>query len=155
MNILFKKRRSVRSFADNPVEKEKLKEILEAANSAPSAGDLKARKVITVLKKEDKENLVKAAYDQEFIAEAPIALVFIALPKISSHKYGDKGEKLYSIQDATIAASFAWLEAIDLGLAGCWVGGFDEKILQKSLGLEEFERPVAILPIGYSKEKNG
>ncbi|MFA5872070.1 MAG: nitroreductase family protein [Parcubacteria group bacterium] len=150
MNELFNQRKSVRSFKADPIEKKELKEILEAANSAPSAGNLKARKIIIVAEKEKKEELAKAAYDQEFIAEAPVAIVFVALPKVSSHKYGEKGEKLYSIQDATIAASFAWLQTVDLGLAACWVGGFDEKNLQQSLGLAENEKPVVILPIGHS-----
>jgi nitroreductase len=151
MNELFKKRKSTRGFAPTAIGKDELDKILEAANSAPSAGNLKARKIIVLFKEEEKDSLAKAAFDQEFIAEAPVVLVFVALPKVSSHKYGDRGEKLYAIQDATLSASFAWLQAVDLGLTGCWIGGFDDKSLQRSLNLEENEKPVAILPIGYSR----
>ena len=37
-----KKRRSVRSYIDKKIEDDKLRIILEAANYAPSAGDLQA-----------------------------------------------------------------------------------------------------------------
>ena len=39
-------RRSVRAFLDRPVEKEKLTNILKAAMSAPSAGNLQSYQVV-------------------------------------------------------------------------------------------------------------
>ena len=45
---IFKKRHSVRNFKSNEVGLRTLEEILEAANSAPSAGNLKAREIIVV-----------------------------------------------------------------------------------------------------------
>jgi len=77
--------------------------------------------------------------------------VFVALPKTSSQKYGDRGRELYAVQDATIAASFAWLQAVDLGLSGGWVGGFAEDKVRKILDLDENQKPIAIIPIGYPK----
>lgn len=151
MNILFKKRESVRSFKDRAVEPSKTDEILEAADSAPSAGNLKAREIIIVREKEVRGKISEAAFGQKSVIEAPIALVFVALPKVSARKYGSRGENLYAVQDATIAAGFAWLQAIDLGLSSCWVGGFGENEVRNILELEASEEPVAILPIGYAR----
>lgn len=117
MHELFKKRKSTRAYKPDLVEKEKLTKILEAANSAPSAGNLKARKIIVVGNQETKKRLAKAAFRQNFVAEAPVVLIFVALPEVSVEKYDERGRGLYAVQDATIAASFAWLQAVDLGLS--------------------------------------
>lgn len=151
MHEVFKKRKSIRSYnSGKPVEKEKLEEILEAARSAPSAGNLKAREILAVADERTRERLAEAAFGQDFVAEAPVILVFLALPKVSAQKYGERGRNLYAIQDATIAASFAWLQAVDLELSGCWVGAFDEERVRNILSLDDKKRPVAILPIGYA-----
>jgi nitroreductase len=152
MHEIFKKRHSVRSFQNKAIEEEKLKEILEAANSAPSAGNLKAREIVVVKDLETKNGLVKTTSGQDFIAEASVVLVFFALPEKSGKEYGERGRNLYSIQDATISASFAWLQAVDLGLSCCWVGAFDEKEVKEILKVSPDWYPVAILPIGYSAE---
>jgi len=150
MHEVFKKRKSTRSYnSGKPVEKEKLEEILEAAHSAPSAGNLKARQILTVTDKETRERLAEAAFGQDFVAEAPVVLVFAVLPKVSAQKYGERGKDLYALQDATIAASFAWLQTVNLGLSGCWVGAFSEEEVRNILNLDSDKKPIALLPIGY------
>lgn len=150
MDEVFKKRHSVRSFQDKAIADEKLKEILEAAHSAPSAGNLKAREIVVVKNKETKDKLAVAAFNQDFIAKAPIVLVFFAVPSRSAQKYGRRGSELYAIQDATIAASFAWLQAVMLDLSCCWVGAFDEEKVKEILDAKNEWRPIAVLPLGYS-----
>jgi len=152
MHEIFKKRHSARSFKSNEVELRKLNEILEAANSAPSAGNLKAREIKVVKDLETKKALARAALGQDFIAEASIVLVFFALSKKSGRKYGERGRNLYSIQDATISASFAWLQAVNLGLSACWVGAFDDEEVKEILKTPSNWQPIAILPLGYSAE---
>lgn len=151
MNEVFKKRHSVRNFQRKKIEPEKLEAILEAANSAPSAGDLKAREIIVVENDDVKNKLVEAAFEQKFIAEAPVVLIFFAIPSRSAEKYGERGRNLYAIQDVTIAASFAWLQAVMLGLSGCWVGALDDEKLKEILKVKKDWRPIAIIPLGYSK----
>ncbi|MEM2760538.1 MAG: nitroreductase family protein [Nitrososphaerales archaeon] len=144
------KRHSIRSYRSKAVEEFKIRRILETANSAPSAGNLQAYEIFLVTDKEKKRMLVDAAYGQEFISQAPVVLVFAANPSRSSVKYGERG-KLYSIQDATIAAAYAQLCAVALGLGCVWVGAFDEKSLSNVLTLNQL-KPVAIMPIGYAAE---
>lgn len=90
-----------------------------------------------------------AAYDQEFVAQAPVVLVFCATPARSAVRYHERGETLYCIQDATIACTFAMLAATALGLGSVWVGAFDEVLAHKIIGAEPGHRPIAMLPIGY------
>lgn len=151
MHELFQKRHSIRRYKDRAVEEEKLKEILAVANSAPSAGNLKAREILVVKRKKIREMLAQAALKQNFVAVAPIVLIFCAVPERSAKKYKQRGRELYALQDATIAASFAWLQAVDLGLAACWVGAFKEDEVERILGLDKSLRPIVLLPIGYAK----
>ena len=146
---VFKKRRSIRSYLKKEVEKEKIGEIIKAINSAPSAGNLQAFKAYYTTNKEKIKKIAECCY-QEFIAKAPLLFVFFARPEISSSYYGERGE-LYSIQDATIACAFAMLEATNQGLASCWIGAFDEKCLSSLFN--ETGKPIALLVIGYGKEK--
>jgi nitroreductase len=145
-------RRSVRSFKPQPVDEAKLKRIFEAANSAPSAGNLQAYQVRVVQDRAKKKALAQAAYGQGFIAEAPVSLVFCSDANRSAAKYGKRGSELYSVQDATIAGTFAMLAAVDLGLATVWVGDFDEKKVQQILEIKSL-RPVAIFSLGYASEQ--
>jgi nitroreductase len=147
-----KNRHSIRAFKDKKVEEEKLQRILESANAAPSAGNLQAYEIIVAKEQKKKADLAGAAFSQEFIAEAPVVLVFLASPKKSSEKYGKRGSGLYSIQDATIACAYAQLAATALGLGSVWVGAFDPEEVATVVNAKE-EIPVAILPIGYSDEK--
>ena len=146
-------RHSIRTFRDDlPVEPEKLHAILEMASAAPSAGDLQSYHIYVVQNDEKRKLLNAAAVDQPFIAEAPVSLIFCSDPQRASGKFGDRGEQLYALQDATIAASYAQLAIVAAGLGSTWVGHFDEEKLKSSLELEAGLQPVAILCVGYPAE---
>lgn len=146
---LIKSRYSCREFKDIPIGKEDLQFVLDVVTSAPTAGNLQAYAAKVVLDKEDKIKLTHAAYGQDFILQAPVVLVFFAVPELSAVKYGDRGANLYCIQDATIACTYAQLAATDLGLGSCWVGAFNEKIVKQCLNTEWSWKAISILPIGY------
>lgn len=77
---MLQRRRSVRSYKSQPIEEDKLRKIFEAANLAPSAGNLQAYHVYVFRDKAKKEALAHAANGQSFIEEAPICLVFCTDP---------------------------------------------------------------------------
>lgn len=79
---VLKKRHSIRVYQDKAVEEEKLTKLLEAANSAPSAGNKQAYEIFVVKDKIKKQMLAQAAHDQGFVAEAPIVLVFCSNPSL-------------------------------------------------------------------------
>ncbi len=150
---VLKSRHSIRTYEDKPVEKSKLKKILESANSAPSAGNLQAYEIYVVKDEQKKKMLGEIATNQDWIAEAPVVLVFCSNSSRSSRKYGVRGEQLYSLQDATIAASYAQLVSHASGLGACWVGAFNEKEVLRILGDPKGLIPVVIMPIGYPAEE--
>jgi nitroreductase len=145
-------RRSVRAYQSRPVEPAQLEAILDAANRAPSAGNLQGYEIHVVRDAAARRALARACLDQLFVAQAPVALVFCADPARSGAKYGRRGEELYCVQDATIAAAYAQLAAAALGLGTCWVGAFDETQVARVLRLRAGLRPVAILPVGWPAE---
>ena len=141
-------------FSPKAVEDGKLLSLFGMINSAPSAYNLQSYRVFVIKDAARKEALSVACFDQSFmnqnfVSKAPVVLVFCADPGRAGAKYGDRGENLYGLQDATIAATFAHLAAVDLGLSSVWVGAFKEKEVAALLGLAGL-RPVVILPLGYA-----
>ncbi|MEM2154191.1 MAG: nitroreductase family protein [Nitrososphaeria archaeon] len=146
------KRRSVRAFKKEPIEEWKINRLLEAANLAPSAGDLQAYEIIVVKDDDRKRRLSEAALGQDFIAEAPVVFVFLSNPKRSARRYGKRGMDLYCLQDATIAAAYLQLAATALGLGSVWVGAFNDDEVSECVSAGEL-KPVAIIPVGYPDEE--
>lgn len=146
-------RSSIRSFKDESIPEEALMKILECAIQAPSAGNLQPWEFVIVKSGETKRKLADAAYGQDFISEAPVVVVVCANKRISSSRYGDRGETLYCIQDTAAATYGLMLAAYTLGYGTCWVGAFNEKRVSQVLNLPEYVRPVAIVPIGVPAEK--
>ena len=145
-------RQSIRAYSDQPIEEDKLQRILQAANRAPSAGNRQAYEIYLVHSLALRQKLAKAAGDQEFLAQAPFVLVFCTHPARNADRYAQRGEMLYSVQDATIACTFAMLAATALGLGSVWVGAFNEEAVRQILDIAAGQRPVAMLPIGYAAE---
>jgi nitroreductase len=144
-------RRSVRRYESRPVPREVILALLDAAEAAPSAGNLRARKYVIITGKEMAMSLAVAAYGQSQVETAPLLIVVCADVDRSASRYGDRGS-LYAIQDADAATMCLLLAAHDMGLGACWNGAFDDQIVRAALGLEEHILPVAILSIGWPAE---
>jgi nitroreductase len=151
-NDVIKNRHSIRTFTSQPVEPEKLQQILETANLAPSSGNLQAYEIYVVTDGKKRDGLSCAALAQDYIAKAPVALVFCTHPELTQGRYTERGTRLYTVQDATIACAFAMLAATNLRLGSVWVGTFDEKVVRTIIGVPESQEPVVILAIGYPDE---
>lgn len=145
------RRRSIRKFKNMDIGKENLDILLNAAQAAPSAGNMQGRDFIIITDRTIKRELVVAAHNQHFIASAPIIIVAVANIRRSSSRYGSRGE-LYAVQDATASVMNIMLAATNIGLGTCWIGAFDEDIVRDILNIPIGERPVAMVPIGYPDE---
>jgi nitroreductase len=150
---VLKHRHSVRAFKEDEIEKEKVDRIIAAAMLAPSAGNLQAYLIFVVKNKEAKKKIASACYGQDFVAIAPLLLVFCADRERSYQKYEERGYELYSTQDATIAAAYAQLAAAAEGLGSVWVGAFDPLEVSRIMELEPHVVPVVLLPVGYAAEQ--
>ncbi len=146
-------RHSVRKYqATTPIEAEKLHAVLEMACAAPSAGDLQAYQITVIHDQATRDLLREASHGQAFISEAPVCLVFSADPSRSAETFGERGESLYAVQDATIAATYAQLAIVAAGMGSTWVGNFDSTAVKAALNCNDSLQPIAILSVGYPAE---
>mgnify|MGYP005858739273 CR=1 FL=1 len=146
------RRRSVRHFNTKlAVTDEDITALLEAAASAPSAGNIQPWRFFVVRSAGARERLA-AALSQRWAAAAPVVIVVAVDPRPCAARYGDRGEYLYSIQDTAAAVENILLAAVDRGLASCWIGAFDDRAVAEALGISPPTTPIAILPVGHSAE---
>lgn len=161
---LVSSRHSTRHFASRDVDEAIIETALEAARMAPrcatgarvreaqgrgaatsatarppsphprSAGNLQAYEVVVVRSQRAKAALGAAAAGQDWISEAPVLLVWLAVPSASAAKYGSRGEHVYAVQDATLAASYTQLALTAQGVGVCWIGAFEEEKVAKVVG---------------------
>ena len=144
-------RRSVRRYGDRPVSRGLLAALIEAAEAAPSAGNLRARRYVIVTEQETRAVLAMTAYGQKHVKSAPALVVVCADVPRSAARYGDRGS-LYAIQDADAATMCLLLAAHDMGLSACWNGAFDDALVREALGLSKGILPVAIVSLGWPDE---
>ncbi|MBT8242713.1 MAG: nitroreductase [Nitrosopumilus sp.] len=147
---VFSTRRSTRKFSKTKVEDWKVDKILSAADVAPTAGNFQGFQVFLIKNQKTKEALVEAANNQPYV-NAPVVLVFCIDPERVKLKFPPNILEKFSLQDATIAASFSLLAASGVGLSTIWIGMFDEEKVKTILGTEL--RPSSILCIGYPDKK--
>ncbi|MFB0568158.1 MAG: nitroreductase family protein [Nitrososphaeria archaeon] len=144
MNVFeaVQKRRSIRAYDSRPVPTEKLEKILESARLAPSAANVQPRHFIVVTDKEKRKMLARTF--ARFLAESPVVIIGCGDRKASPKWY---------VVDVAIAMENMVLTATSEGLGTCWVGAFDEKQIKEILKIPDSLRVVALLAIGYPREK--
>jgi nitroreductase len=166
MSILdiVKSRRSVRAYQDRPVPEEVIGDLIEAIRWAPSAGNLQSRKFFFVFHRDRRialsgaagnpglaarmKKAFKTAVGWDPLSEAPLVIV-ACLDRRIAERYGERGERLYAIQDVAASLMNMLLVAHDRGLGTVWIGSFDEDAVARVLDLPGHLRPVALVPVGY------
>lgn len=144
------KRRSIRKFTNQKIEKEIIEELLIAAMSGPSACNRCPWEFYVIT---DKDKLLELKGASRFTKmDAPLAIVVCgnlsrALPvQLSS----------YWIQDCSAATENILLRATDLGLGTVWCGIHPQKRAEKRvseiLDLNSKWIPLNIIWIGYPAE---
>jgi nitroreductase len=149
---LLRSRRSIRAFADWPLEREKLDLLIEAMVRAPTSPGKAPWEFVVVSDKETIARLSEAkAQDSAFLKGAALVVVVCAHPQISD----------VWVEYAAIATLLLHLEAHDLGLGSCWVQvrlrEHDEqrsaaKYIAEVIGLDPAMAVEAMVAIGYAAE---
>lgn len=138
------KRHSVRAYLPDLVPKDKLEKILTAARLAPSAGNVQPWHFIVVMDAQKRKALSETGRFAKFLSESPVAIVGCGNKKASPKWY---------VIDTAIAMQNMVLAATGEGFGTCWVGSFDEEQVKKLLNIPEKFGVVALLSIGYQREK--
>ncbi len=138
------KRKSIRSYEPAPIPSEKIQKVLEAARLAPSAGSIQPWRFIVVLDPQKRRKIARGCRFGHFLDESPLVIVGCGDRKASP--------RWYAI-DTCIAMENLVLAAMGEGLGTCWVGSFNEKVIREMLKIPHNLRVVALLALGYGKEK--
>ena len=132
------KRKSIRKFQPWPVPD--LTEVLRLAQTGPSAGAIRGWEVLVTT-------------DKIGPYEAPLYIVICTNQEKYEPRYGGRGHTLYSIQDAAVVTAYLQLLLVEMGLASCWIGAFNENRVKRAVNAKY--RPVAMLAVGYAVTPNG
>lgn len=147
---IIRTRRSVRAFTAEPVPESLLRDLIDLANWAPSAGNLQSRDFVVVCGRAAKRALACAADQIELEQAAAVLVVCTNAARVA--KYGARGRELFAVQDAAAATQNFLLAAHERGLGAVWMGSFDEGAVRTLLGLPNPVRPVSLVAVGWPAE---
>ena len=160
---LFMKRRSVRNFKDQPIPEELVEKLLDAANNAPSGGNIQPLSVILVQESENRAKLAEIVGNQPWVKNAPLSMVFC----LDYHRVkrwaalngtefkGDQAFShfLISYADVICAAQSVVLLAESLGLGSVYVGTIQSCMdrARELFAIPDYVLPMMVLSLGYPK----
>ena len=148
-------RQSCRKYnPEKPVEDEKIQQILEAANLAPSACNGQPYK-ITVVRGSKVKDIAKATTGMginTFTDDVPVMLVISEDDYVKTAALGAKLKgNDYRSMDIGILSAFITLKATELGLGTCILGWLDDKKIRSLCSLEHPVRLV--ITLGYASDE--
>jgi nitroreductase len=145
------KRRSVRNYLNQSVEREMIMTLLKAATAAPTAANCQPWEFIVIDDKEKllelKDKLVFARYN------APVAIVVCGNMKLA---FKGPGKEMW-VQDCSAAIENILIAATSIGLGSVWIGVYpvesNIKPVKNILNMPEHVTPLGIVYIGYPAEE--
>jgi nitroreductase len=136
-------RRSIRTYAAQPVEREIVEEIVDCARLAPTAMNDQPWDFVVLTAKEDLQRIPPMLGHAEFIANAAFAVLVLAR------------DTNYAVEDCSAATENLLLAGAAHGLGSCWVAGTKQAygpVVAKAFGAPEDRQLIAIVSFGYPAE---
>ena len=142
-----KHRRSVRSFASDPVTESVIGDILDCGRLAPTARNVQPWLMGAVTDQELRHRISDLAEYGKFIRGSPVCFTVFAL-----------ADEKYYLEDGCAATMNIILAAAAHGLSTCWVAG-DKKdygvAVRELLHVPEGYTLISLIACGYTDEKPG
>jgi nitroreductase len=145
------RRRSIRTYTQQPVEPEKLDLLLKAAMAAPSAMNCKPWEFVIIT---DPEKLTQ--FRKRLIfgnRNAPAAIVVCGNPSLSPNPVA----RLFWVQDCSLAGGNILIAAAGLGLGTVWIGVHPVaefvRVVREIAGLPKHVIPLGLIYVGYPAEE--
>jgi nitroreductase len=152
----------VSDFENKEITDDLLNVIVSAAMPAPSTADVQPWEMIALRSKEQKEGVANAMLDshlrpntggekrRHWLVEAPLVLV-ICLDHIRAKvRFGERGEKVFGIQDTGFAIQNIRLVALENGVKSCLLREFDTQQVAQLLELPRHVEPLILIAMGFS-----
>lgn len=137
-------RHSSRQYSSEPLTRDEIEGVLEAARLAPSACNRQPWRFIVVTSKDKRERLL--AKSRPAFIDAPVLIVAVGLHAQAWHRPSDG--KDHTDVDVAIAVEHLCLAAAEAGIDTCWVCSFDTQAATDVLVLAPDEEPIALIPMG-------
>ncbi|KXA91748.1 hypothetical protein AKJ57_00175 [candidate division MSBL1 archaeon SCGC-AAA259A05] len=150
------KRRSVRSYKNKGISREKLEKIMDCARMAPSANNRQDWKFVVVDDDVVKDRIYEVANRQGFVREAPVVIAGVTTDPKDIMSCGVPA----GVVDLSIAMDHLALKAADEGLGTCWIGAFNQEEAKEAIEIPEKYEVVALMTVGHpsrpleAEEKN-
>ncbi len=147
LDVMYSRRSIRRYIPDRPVERDKIRVLLDAAMSAPSACNLQTWEFVVVDEPEGLRRL-KDCIDERNGRHYNAPAAFVVCSN-TSHIPWD-GE---CILDCGAAIQNLLLAAEALGLGAVWIGAFDPEAVRGLLGIPAHVAVVSLVLFGYPAEQ--
>ena len=156
---------SVRQYTDQKISEEVLRQILKAACSGSTMGNMQLFSIIVTEDEAMKQKMAPLHFNQPMATQAPLILTFCAdfnrfnrfceFRDAETEAYSNMQSYHWAVIDALIAAQNACVAAESLGLGFCWLGTITYNVDKfiEVLQLPKHVVPVACIPMGYPVEK--
>ena len=136
-------RRCVRRFKNEPVSRDAIVRLIDAARLAPTARNVQPWEFVVVTDPSKRRQLAALTDHGKFIAEAPVCIVVL------SH------DTKYYLEDGSAATTNILLAAAAQGLGACWVAG-DKKAYAPQVvslcGAPTELKLVSLVAVGHPAE---
>jgi nitroreductase len=149
MNSILR-RRSIRQYTEQKIQNADIKKILEAAMSAPSAGNEQPWHFLIIEDTQTLDRLSRTHRHSAMVKHAAVAIVVC----------GDLSREIKKdmwVQDCAAATENILIEVEELKLGAVWVAVYPRvervEYVRKLFGLPENIVPMSIVPIGYPAEQ--
>jgi len=144
-------RRSIRAYTAQTISDDLIKQLLEAAMSAPSASNRQPWHFVVVAERQPLDALADLLPFGKMLEQAPLAIVVCGDLALQPEGYW--------IQDCSAATQNILLAAHAKGLGAVWLGVYprEERVaeIRTRFGLPEHVIPLCVLSIGYPSEPGG
>ncbi|WP_310603507.1 nitroreductase family protein [Anaerosporobacter sp.] len=151
-------RRSIRSFKNQPIEKEVMDKVVAAAAYAPSWKNTQIVRYIFVESEEGKNKLLETVpdFNVKAIKEAAAVVIVTVITKRCGYErdgsYTTAKEDSWQMFDAGVASQTLCLAAHEYGLGTVIQGIFDYDKVKEAFQIPEDREVVAMIPMGYPEE---
>lgn len=165
---VLRRRRMVRNYSGEPIDRDVLTRIASAALRAPSAGNSQGFSVVVVTREDLRTRIADLAGEADYmeagfdpwISKAPAHIVVSVSETIYHQRYqepdktGEDGEEIewpvpYWWVDAGAAMMAVLMAAVDEGLAAGFLGVHSIPDLKELLELPGHHSPIGVITVGH------